>query len=138
MVRNATYRQDKFIAKIDPEVIKQRIRNYKQAMTTQFNNYAVVRTRLEKLAHNCCDKFNVDVIFWHYYEIYATEINKAKKRFTDNTLKKEARLLYDKYAMHFKESSNMLNALKCITINLYSDIIFTYNNAKYGLDTYSK
>jgi copper oxidase (laccase) domain-containing protein len=118
MVRQAQYRQSKFVAKIDPEIVKQRFEVQKEMMaeqTTQvFSNQAEFETKIGKFLN----ELGLYGIQLHHYRNFAQELYSLTRRFYTNTLSKEATLVAKKWLARGLEEQTLRKVAQFFGIEL--------------------
>lgn len=97
MVKHAEYRQDKYIKKIIPEVVKERFDIQKQLMLEQASIIFAEQTALEEKVGKILNEKNLYGLTIHHYRNFSQELYSLSKRFENGTLNKEATLLAKKW-----------------------------------------
>lgn len=118
MVRPAQYRQSKFIAKIDPDIIKQRIEAEKEFMIEQTIPIFKTQEQMEIAVGKLLSDKGLYGIQIHHYRNFSQELFSLTRRFWTNTLNKEATLLAKKWIARGLDKETLKEIAKLFNITL--------------------
>ena len=97
MVRDATYRQKKYNAKIDPDVIRSRFTKLKDTMTEQTSVRFSDLVSIEEQTKEICHNNGIVSMFIPAYLNVARELYKKSTKFSGSTLEKEMCIIRAKW-----------------------------------------
>jgi len=106
MVRSQTYRQKKYEAKVDPDVVRARFSAMKSVMAEQtavkFSDLATIEDGVKK---QILEPKGIPTIQIPFYLNVARQLYSIVQRFTGSTLGKEAKLVKDKWVARGLDAS---------------------------------
>jgi len=106
MVRSQTYRQKKYEAKVDPDVVRARFSAMKSVMAEQtavkFSDLATIEDGVKK---QILEPKGIPTIQIPFYLNVARQLYSIVQRFSGETLGKEAKLVKDKWVARGLEAS---------------------------------
>jgi hypothetical protein len=122
MVRPPEYRQSKYTAKIDPDVIKDRITKEKDFMAEQTSSVFTNQEQFETQVGKMLNELGLYGIQLHHYRNFSQELFSLKRRFWNETLKKEATLLAKKWKSRGLEEDVLVKVAQFFGIELITPL----------------
>jgi len=120
MVRAASFRINKYTAKIVGDVAKNRIDAQKDFMTAQFTTQAAIFAAQEAQIASYCDPLGISPMLKPFYMSYGRKLQMLKSKHTDVTLHDEACIATVAWGTR---GLNLFH-LATIALNIYSIDVF--------------
>jgi hypothetical protein len=97
MVRPQVYRQKKYVAKIDPDVVRSRFVAQKDSMAEQTTAKFTDLASMEGSVKAILEPLGINTIQFPFYLNYGRELYKLTSNFSGATLSQEAQIKFNKW-----------------------------------------